>query len=82
MASYHDILPQVYEILARFTPEGKTLSEEMDLVADLELASMQVMEILLDIEDRFDISVPLNILPDVRTIKDLVLQLEQLTSHA
>jgi acyl carrier protein len=30
------------------------------------------------VEDRFDISIPLNILPDVRTVKDLVLQIQKL----
>ncbi|MCK4425431.1 MAG: acyl carrier protein, partial [Deltaproteobacteria bacterium] len=49
-----------------------------DLVADLGLDSMAVMELLAAIEDRFDISIPLNILPDVRTLKDLALQIQQL----
>jgi len=30
------------------------------------------------IEDRFDISVPINILSDVRTVRDLVLQIQKL----
>jgi len=30
------------------------------------------------IEDDFDITVPLNILPDIRTIRDLAVQLENL----
>ena len=82
MPSYQDILPQVYEILQPFAPEGKELTEDMELVADLGLASMQVMELLLGIEDRFDVSVPLNILPDVKTVKDLVVQLEHITSQS
>ncbi|NKB81549.1 MAG: acyl carrier protein [Nitrospirales bacterium] len=81
MPSYQDILPQVYEILRQFTPEGKSPTEDMELVADLGLASMQVMELLLEIEDQFDVSVPLNILPDVKTVKDLVTQLEHITSQ-
>ena len=40
------------------------------------------MGLLLAIEDRFDISVPLNILPDVRTVRDLAVQLEKLTGQA
>ena len=82
MPSYQDILPQVYEILQSFAPEGKEPTEDMELVADLGLASMQVMELLLEIEDRFDVSIPLNILPDVKTVKDLVTQLEQITSQS
>ena len=47
-----------------------------DLLADLDLDSLQVMNLLLQIEDRYDISIPVNILPDVKTVKDLALQIE------
>jgi len=33
------------------------------------------------IEDRFDISVPINILSDVRTVRDLVLQIQKLLAE-
>ena len=36
------------------------------------------MNLLLEIEDRFDISIPVNILPDVKTVTDLALQIETL----
>ena len=29
---------------------------------------MKVMQLLLDTEERFDVSIPLNIIPDVRTV--------------
>ena len=44
-------------------------------MTDLGLDSMQVMEMLLVIEDRFDISVPVSILPDVVTVRDLAQQI-------
>lgn len=75
MPSYDSVLREIYEVLQPFAKEGQSLSEETALVTDLGLDSVQVMEILLQIEDRFDVSIPLNIMPDMRTIKDLVLQL-------
>ena len=39
---------------------------------------MKVMDIVADVEDTFDIAVPLNILPDVRTIGDFVGQIQKL----
>ena len=51
-------------------------------LADLHLDSLQVMNLLLHVEDRFDISIPVNILPDVKTVKDLALQIEHLTREA
>lgn len=81
MTHYEAILPQLYEILQPFAQDGQTLSESTELVADLDLDSMKVMEILLEVEERFDISIPLNVIPDVRTIRDFARQIEQLMEH-
>ncbi len=81
MAHYEAILLQLYEILRPHGQEGQTLSEETELVADLNLDSLKVMELLLELEERFDISIPLNIVSDVRTIGDFTRQIEQLMEH-
>ena len=57
-----------------------TLNEDSELVAELGLTSLQVMELVEHIEDEFDISFPLNVLPDIRTVRDLALQLEKITN--
>jgi acyl carrier protein len=82
MQDYHDILTQLYEMLKPLLDKDRALSEDTDLVADLGLDSMQVMNLLLAAEDRFDISIPLNALADVRTIKDFTLQLQQLIKES
>jgi len=73
-----NILQYIYQILQPFVPEGHAIKPETDLVAELGLDSLKVMKILEAVEDRFDISIPLNILPDVRTVEDLVLQIQKL----
>jgi acyl carrier protein len=78
MNDYQDILMKLYDILKPFTAEGVELNEETDLISDLGLDSMNVIKLLLMVEDSFDISIPLNILPDVRTIKDFAEQVHQL----
>lgn len=78
MPDYNDILSQLYEILAPYTNVQDALKEDTDLVAGLGLSSLKIMEMLLDIEDGFDVSVPLNSLPDIRTIGDLARQLQLL----
>jgi acyl carrier protein len=66
------------EILEPFVAPGQDIDEETDLVADLGLDSLKVMKILESVEDSFDISIPLNVLPEVRTVKDFVLQIQKL----
>lgn len=50
---------------------GKDVTGETDLVADLGLDSLQVMELLMEMEDAFDISIPVNVMADVRTVGEL-----------
>jgi len=78
MLEYQDLLLKMYDMIKPFTEEGFELCEETDLIEDLGLDSMNVINLLVMIEDNFDISIPLNILPGIRTIKDLTEQLQQL----
>lgn len=64
-------------MLAPFA-RGKPLGEATEILVDLGLDSVQVMELLLEAEERFDISIPLNILPSVRTVGDLARELQRL----
>ena len=81
MANYENILNQLFEIIKPSVKDGRSLEEDTDLVADLGLDSLKVMTLVEEVEDQFDISIPLNILAKVRTIKDFALQLQQLTEE-
>jgi len=81
MGAYQDILNQLFEIIKPSVKDGRQLEEDTDLVADLGLDSLKVMTLVEEVEDKFDISIPLNILANVRTIKDFALQLQQLTEE-
>ena len=81
MENYEDILNQLLEIIKPSVKDGRQLEEDTDLVADLGLDSLKVMTLVEEVEDQFDISIPLNILANVRTIKDFALQLQQLTKE-
>ncbi len=81
MEDYEDILTQLYHILKPSLKDGQNLEENTDLVADLGLDSLRVMTLVEEVEDSFDISIPLNILANVRTIKDFAMQLQQLTEE-
>jgi len=78
MPDYEEIISRIYKLLRPFVKPGTELGEDSELVTELGLTSLQVMTLIEHIEDEFDISVPLNILPDIRTIGDLAQQLVQL----
>jgi len=81
MAAYSKILQKIVDELAAFAPGRDEIGEDTDLLGDLNLDSLQVMNFLLQIEDDFDISIPVNILSEVKTVKDLATQVEKLTSQ-
>ncbi|CAH1388217.1 acyl carrier protein [Candidatus Nitrotoga sp. M5] len=76
---YQRILTNLYDGLTSFTKGSVEITEDTELVGDLNLDSLQIMELLLSIEDRFDISIPVSILPDVKTVSDLAIQIEKIT---
>jgi acyl carrier protein len=78
MTDYQEYLDFLYSALASQNKQGLVLSEDTTLVAELGLSSLEVMEFIEKIEDHFDISIPLNILPDVSTIGDLAKKVREL----
>lgn len=51
-----------------------------DFVADLGFDSLQVLEVIAELEDRFDISIPLNDVPTTRTVAQVVAQVARLVA--
>jgi len=54
---------------------------ESDLVADLGFDSLQILEAIAELEDRFDISIPLNDVPATRTVAQVVTQVARLVDE-
>jgi len=78
MAEYPDYFTSMYSALGELNKKDIELSETTDLVADIGLSSLEVMELIEKIEDHFDISIPLNILPDVNTVGELAGKVQEL----
>ena len=82
MTTTDEVLQQILEIVKPMAPkDGPPVTEDLDLINDLGLDSIKVMEILETLEDGFDISIPINILPGVRTVKDLAVEIQNLTGN-
>jgi len=78
MQSKEDILEQLYELVRPFSKQTIELGAETGLVNEMGLDSVKVMELMTQIEDHFDISIPLNILSRVDTLGDFAEQLQHL----
>ena len=78
MPDQNELLADVMAFIKPLVPEGQNLAPDTDLVADLGFDSLKVMKLLEEVEDSYDISIPLNILPDIRTVGDFSEQLQRI----
>ena len=64
------------ELLQPFNSAGVALRPTTDISTDLNIDSVSVMDFVMEVEDRFDIDIPLNVLSETRTLSDLVTVVE------
>jgi len=77
-SNYDEILKRLRAHLERMTAPGTEIDVNDNLIDQLALDSMKVMNLVMEIEDEFDISVPINALTDVYTVSDLAKLIERL----
>ena len=61
-------LETIYGLISPLNKKSIDLTPATTFAADLELDSLTVMDLVADIEDDFDIILPLNMLPDLENI--------------
>jgi acyl carrier protein len=69
----------VIDVLKRVSRRPIEPTLQSDLVVDLGFDSLQVLEVIAELEDRFDVSIPLNDVATTRTVAQVVAQVAQLT---
>ena len=77
-SSTADIENGVVEVLKNVSRRPIEPTRDSDLVADLGFDSLQILEVVAELEDRFDISIPLNDVPAARTVGQVVAQVAAL----
>ena len=76
--NYDDILQTLREHLKQFSPPDIEITPETDLINQLAIDSVKLLNLVMEIEDEFDISVPLNALADVQTVHELTNLIHQI----
>jgi acyl carrier protein len=63
---------EIMALMQRYNPEGKPLGRETEIGADLNIDSVAAMDLIMEIEDKFDIDIPMNQVGELRTVGDLI----------
>ncbi len=66
-----DVFDRLTGVIAAYNKKGAPLALTTRFATDLEFDSLTVMDLVASIEDEFDITLPLNRLPDLETIGDV-----------
>lgn len=73
------IFDKVCELLKPYNPENRPISLSSGIVSDLEVDSVAVFDLVMGLEDHYDISIPMEMVSDIKTVGELVNAIQQLT---
>jgi acyl carrier protein len=73
-----DIEDGVIQVLKNVSRRPIDPTPASDLVTELGFDSLQILEVIAELEDRFDVSIPLNDVPAARTVAQVVAQVTAL----
>lgn len=66
------VFHKICSLLEPLNHKGVKLTRDTDLITDLEIDSVSVLDIVMDIEDNYNLSIPVNTISETRTIGELV----------
>ena len=79
MATYEESLQITTEILKTHVDPSHAIRPNDHIQNDLGLDSLAVMEVVADIEDRFNVTIPSEALTNIATVEDVARILVKLT---
>ncbi|PHR60376.1 MAG: hypothetical protein COA43_06580 [Robiginitomaculum sp.] len=79
----HDaIFDKICELLIPYNPKNKAISIQSGIMTDLEVDSTAVFDLIMGLEDHYDISIPMEMVSDIKTVGELVNAVKQLAAEA
>lgn len=70
------------DMLSKFVGRDIALDADTDFVSGLGLESIQVMEFVMEVEEKFDIAIDLDTLSNVRSVRGLAAVVEKIRAGA
>jgi acyl carrier protein len=67
-----ELFRELCAILQRHRPADVQLTLATELSGDLSIDSVAAMDLIMEIEDKFGIDIPINLVSDLRNLQDLV----------
>jgi acyl carrier protein len=79
--THSEIFDKVCELLKPYNPQNRPILNESGIMSDLEVDSVAVFDLVMGLEDHYDISIPMEMVSDIKTVGELVNAVKELTSE-
>lgn len=80
-ATKTEIYDKICELLKPYNPENRPITLTSGIVSDLEVDSVAVFDLVMALEDHYDISIPMEMVSDIKTVGELVGAVKHLISE-
>lgn len=71
MTSESEIVPVLVTLLQPYNVDSKTLVAATDIPAELNIDSVGILDFIMEVEDKYDVEIPMNAVANIRTIGEL-----------
>ena len=72
MSTKSEIFETISKVLSEYIPEGTDITDDTRIVADLEIDSVDVFDLIMEVEDAYDISISMELISTTHTVGELV----------
>jgi acyl carrier protein len=77
-----EVMAEIVTQLASFrTDESYVIRGGTVITKDLVIDSLAVMDMIMELEDRFDVSIPMNVVAEIQTVDELAETILKLTAR-
>ena len=76
--THEQIFDKICELLVPYNPKNHAIALQSGIVTDLEVDSTAVFDLIMGLEDFYDISIPMEMVSDIKTVGELVNATRQL----
>ncbi len=70
--SHAEVFNKICELLVPYNPKNKVIRNQSGIMTDLEVDSTAVFDLIMGLEDFYDISIPMEMVSDIKTVGELV----------
>jgi len=81
MPEKEEIFAKVCELLKPYNPENRPITMQSGIVSDLEVDSVAVFDLVMGLEDHYDVSIPMEMVSDIKTVGELCAAIKQLAEE-